>query len=315
MRAWLCVVFVLSTGLPSEAQVPVSSEGDAHRPPGSSAQTSDSSSGNRPWQVNFSLLSAFDGNLTHDLLPLRSYGVSPAAALRYEPGGPFVWGYEVALNRYTGTDEWDRVSHGLYVVMTHRIGPLRLETGGDATWKGSSEDRELSNEFGVSGRIVWKVSDATRVLLSGGSRYKQYPDDPDTSGVSPYVGGKIVRRFGDQRVTLGYKFQTRQSRAQRDRYRRHAYSLGFSMPIDLPGDTLSFELEYRPQTYDRLITVGDTLALREDRRVQLAAVYERPLSARANIVWFAGFERRESNDPRKRYTAPSLAVTVKYRWR
>jgi hypothetical protein len=312
MRTLLGMMFVFSTAFAAHAQTPAPP--DSAR--GGTSTEHRASTATGPWHVNFSLMNAFDGNVSHDVQPLRSYGIAPAAAVRYERAGSLAWGYGVALNSYTGTDEWDRVSHGLYLVMTHRAGRVRLETGGDATWKGSSEDRELSNEFGMSERLVFRISDATRVVLSGAYRYKQYPDDPGTSGLSPAVGGKLDQRFGARRVTVGYKFQVRQSRAERDRYRRHAYSVAFSTPIYSPGDELSLEVEYRPQTYDnRLVKVDGIRVPRQDRRFQLAAVYERPISARTNIVWVAGLEKRDSNDPDKRYTAPSLAMTLRYRWR
>jgi hypothetical protein len=300
-------------GSPQPGQPPIADRGAPPRP----TERAKDASSEQPWYVDFSLVNAFDGNINHDPEPVRSYGLSPTVAFRYERPA-LEWGYDIALNNYSHTDEWDRLSQGLYGVVRQRLGRFRFETGGDATWKGSSEDRELSNEFGISERVLYKLTDATRIAVTGAYRYKQYPDDPGTSGVSPYVSTKFDHRFGDQRLVVGYKYQTRLSQTERDRYRRHVYDVEFSMPIDLPADQLSFELEFRPQAYyQRLIRVedSDVREIRQDRRILLAASYERPISPSVNVIWLVGFEQRDSNDTDKRYSAPSFAMTFRYRWR
>ena len=281
--------------------------------PRSTAAPASESAGRR-WHVDFSLTNAFDGNINHDPEPVRSYGLAPGASFRFEHSS-FELGYDVAFNQYTNTDEWDRISQGVYAIAIHRAGPVRFETGGNITLKGSSEDRELANEYAFSERVVVKLTSDVRLIGIGALRYKQYPLDPETTGFSPYVGAKLDRRFGDNRLTVGYKFQTRHSEAVRDRYRRHVYSIGFSMPIDVEDDELAFEFEYRPQQYERLIRVGDSRVLRQDQRFVLAASYDRPISPRVSAVWFAALEKRDSNDPDKRYFSPSLAMTMRYRWR
>jgi len=271
-------------------------------------------SADRSWHIDFSLMNAFDGNINHDPEPVRSYGLAPGASFRYEHRS-FEFGYDVAFNRYTNTDEWDRISQGVYAIAIQRAGPLRFETGGNVTLKGSSEDRELANEYAFSERVVLKLTSEMRLIATGALRYKEYPLDPETSGMSPYVGAKFDRRFGDSRLTVGYKFQTRHSEAVRDRYRRHVYSVAYSMPIDVQDDELAFELEYRPQRYERLIRVGDARVWREDRRLVCAASYVRPISARISAIWVAALEKRDSNDPDKRYFSPNVAMTMRYRWR
>jgi hypothetical protein len=163
------------------------------------------------WLVNLSLLNMFDGNINHDPAPIRSYGFVPAASFAYESSADprFIMGYDIAANQYTGTDEWDRISHGLHAGVNARAGKRwRFEADGQATWKGSSDDRELSNEFGLSARAAYRVLKGTRLVLLGTVRYKQYPDDPGTSGPAPYVGGKLEQRLpGSRRLVFGYKHE------------------------------------------------------------------------------------------------------------
>jgi len=272
-----------------------------------------------PWHLDLALSNVFDGNINHDPVPVRSYGIVPAAGVRYETGGDtdFVWGYEIAANTFTGTDQWDRISHGLYSSVEHRLGTrVRVEASAAATWKGSSEDRELSNEYGASGRTTIRLLERTRLSLGGGYRYKQYPDDPETSGPSPFAVLKVDQRLdGDRRLSVGYKYQTRQSQAVRDRYRRSAYLVSFATPIAPRGGRLEAGAELRFQHYERLIKVGSTRVLRRDRRLALDASYRLPVNHRTDVVWFAGYESRDSNDDDKRYRAPAFGMTMVYHWR
>jgi hypothetical protein len=47
----------------------------------------------------------------------------------------------------------------------------------------------------------------------------------------------------------------------------------------------------------------------------LDASYRRPINRRTDVVWFAGFESRDSNDEDKRYEAPAFGMTMVYHWR
>ena len=272
------------------------------------------------WHGALSVANLFDGNVSHDLIPIRSYGVVPAVVVAYQSAGDtgFGLGYEIAANSYTGTDEWDRISHSLSTTFARRIGRrLRLETGGEASWRGSSEDRELANIFGVSQRAAYRVSTSTRVALTGVYRYKQYPDDPLTSGPSPSIGAKIDQRLpGDRRFSFSYKYQSRLSEGPRNRYRRSVYAIELSTPLIVSGDRLSIEFEYRPQLYDqRMVKVAGAQMLRADRRLTAGAVYRRPISERVEASWACGLESRLSNDPTKAFLAPTFGITMSYRLR
>jgi hypothetical protein len=284
-----------------------------------SAQSNGTTNDSPRWHGTMSLSNLFDGNINHDLEPIRSYGIVPAAEVVFasssEPA--FAWGYEIASNRYTGTDEWDRISHSMYSVWSYRLGSrLRFETRGAASWKGSSEDRELANEFGASQRVAFRITSSTRVAVTGAYRYKQYPDEPETTGPSPYIATKLDRKLSDgRRLTVGYKYQSRLSQSVRDRYRRSAYTVDYAFPLSRPDERITIEAEYRPQRYERLIKVAGERVLRRDQRFISGAAYERPLNDRATARWFAGLETRNSNDPDKHFMAPSFGMSIVYRVR
>ena len=270
-----------------------------------------------PWSVDFALMNTLDGNINHDPTPVRSVGLAPVAHIAYQPQGQprWTWDYEIALNRFTATNEWDRVSHNLGAAFVARPARgVQLQTEAEASYKGSSEDREIANEVGVSERIAVRLAGGFRVVGFGGYRYKEYPDSPGTSGPSPYVGGKVDRRFGERRLAFAYKFQTRDSQATRDQYRRHVWTASYSTAL-FHGDRLTGEFEYRAQRYNRLIKVGANRVLREDRRMLATATYERRVAQRFSVVWVAAFEERVSNDVQKEYVAPSFVSVVRYHWR
>lgn len=271
------------------------------------------------WHAAVSLTNLFDGNIDHAQNAVSSYGVIPGAQIGFErsSGLAFAWQYEIAANHYSGTDEWNRLSHNVFASVGYRpTKRVRFETGAEANWKGSSDDRELANTFGVSQRATYRIATSTRIGLTAAYRYKQYDDDPGTSGPSPYIAGKIEQRLPqDRRLTFGYRYQRRLSHAVRDRYRRTAYALEFATPVMGSGDRLSLGLEYRAQRYERLIRVAGRQVLRSDRRLVAEVAYTRPMSDRTQMRWIAGLESRSSNDPTKGFLDPSFGVSVDYRLR
>ncbi len=264
--------------------------------------------------VDFSVTNAFDGNLTRDEVPLRSYGLAPGVSVRYNPPGPFEAGYDVAFLEYTATDRWDRVSHAVSASMTRRLAGVRLQTRAEGTWKVPADTLDLTRQAEVSERATVALAESTRLQLTAAWRYRYYIDHPETSGISPYLSGRLDRRFGDRHAVVGYRFQTRQSRARADRFRRQGYSVGFSTPVTRPDDELALEFEFRPQIYQGFIDESPDPVRRRDRRVVMTAEYERPVGARITMRWLAGFQKRTSNDPDKRFTDPTVALTLRYRW-
>lgn len=265
--------------------------------------------------VDFTLMNAFDGNLNRQVVALPSYGLAPGAVLRYDTRGALAWDYAIALNEYTGTDHWDRLSHLVGATLNRGSGRIRSETRAEGTWKVPSDDRELTKQAELSERLTVHASAASSLQISGAWRYKYYVDHPESSGPSPYLGARLDRRFGRRGLAVAYRFQTRHARLRSDRYYRHGYATTFSTPLFGPGDDLSLSVEYRPQLYEGLVQSGDDVARRRDRRMLLNATYERPLSPRMNMLWLAGYQRRWSNDRSKAFVEPLLALTVRYRWR
>ncbi len=265
-------------------------------------------------RVDFTLMNAYDGNLNREPVALRSYALAPGVSVHYEPAGAFGWAYDGALNEYTGTDRWDRLSHTVSGVMTRHRGLMRAETLAVGSWKVPTDDREITKQVELAERLTLALTDATRLQLVGAYRYKYYVEHVETSGNSPYAGARIEHRYGTRHVAFAYRFQTRESRAIRDRFKRHGYAASFSTPLSR-ADDLSLEFEFRPQTYGGLVPAGNALVHRHDRRILTSATYQRPVTARVNLLGLAGFQRRWSNEPIRRYVEPTLTLSLRYHWR
>jgi hypothetical protein len=270
------------------------------------------------WYVTMSFANLLDANVSHTIDPIRSYGTVPSLQLRHERPDRtgWTWTYEVAAHNYTGTDEWDRISQNLDASIGHRLTKrLRTETSAEANWKGSSDDREVANTFGVAQRAAYRLTGSTRLSIGGAYRYKVYGDSPGTSGASPYIGGKVDQRLhGDLRLTAGYRYQMRLSQTVRDRYRRAAYTVTLAAPLG-SADRISLDLELRTQQYQRLIKVAGRQVPRIDRRTIAELAYARKLNERSEVRWICGFESRTSNDPSKRFVDPTFGMTMGYRLR
>lgn len=269
------------------------------------------------WSAGLSLANVYEGNVNHDVTPLQSYGLVPAFDLAFAtPKSGFTFAYEIADNRYTATNEWDRVSQAMESSFRRNLGKrVRLDATAEASFKGTSEDRELANMVGVSPRATFILNKRTRVSVSGAWRYKAYPDEPGTSGPSPSAGFKVDRRMASTRLTAGYKYQTRQSQAVRNRYQRSMYTGEFTLPLGGAANRLSVEVEYRTQRYQRLIKAAGRQVPRLDRRIAADVHYDYTIGPRAFIRWTYAFERRRSNDPSKDFFAPIAAMTVHYQVR
>src|SRR6185295_4806779 len=110
MRPLVVVMVIAVSGLLARAQTP--SAGKPPDPPKDSVAGPPASGAQLPppehrWRLDLTAVNLFDGNINHDPVPLRSYGFTPAAAIRYDSRAnepAFTFGYEIAGNTYTGTD-------------------------------------------------------------------------------------------------------------------------------------------------------------------------------------------------------------------
>jgi hypothetical protein len=118
-------------------------------------------------------------NVNFDQEDRDAYGLVFGGGVGYA-GDDFELGYEVAGHSYTNTSRWDRVSHRLEAEFEHDLpGNWELETVGQISFKGSSEDRDLvDQDFEISPRLEYRFTDERRLRLFTTHRLKRYDDAP-----------------------------------------------------------------------------------------------------------------------------------------
>ena len=105
----------------------------------------------RRWWMSMSLATVFDTNITHDEQQVGAFGLVPSFGFHFRdnPEKPSLEvDYEVALHRYNNTDEFDRVSHNLTLEYRKQlVKRFYAKTTAEMSLKGSSEDREINNNY------------------------------------------------------------------------------------------------------------------------------------------------------------------------
>jgi hypothetical protein len=278
-------------------------------------------SASRRFWLSMSMSSEFDTNITHDERGLGSFGVVPSFGAHFvdNPEKPsFEADYEVALHRYTKTNEFDRVSH--YFTASYRRQLARrwyAKTVGEVSLKGSSEDRDVNNQYVLEQQLQYRPNTANRLTAFAAYRLKRYPiAEQGSNAIDSYAGGKYERRLKAGRAwTLGYRYDKNRAQDPRNRYVRWSYNTEFSTPLSAANrDLLTLGLRYSPRPYARLIKVNGERVPRRDRRWVFDALYERQLSRDVRMGWSYSYETRNSNDPDKKFASNLFGVTFNFNW-
>lgn len=265
----------------------------------------------RRWWMSMPLASVFDTNITHDERQVSAFGLVPSFGLHFRdnPERPSLEvDYEVALHRYNNTDEFDRVSHNLTAVYRKQLlKRLYAKTTGEISLKGSSEDREINNNYIIEQQLQYRFASNTRVAGLAAYRLKRYPlQDQDSNAIDSYAGAKIEQRFrGDRRVEFYYRYDHNRAWDPRNNYVRRTYSVEFETPLSLRRrDSIIAEFRYSPRTYqNRTTRVNGIRVPREDKRWVFDVSYERALRPNLLMAIDYQYEKRDSNDPDKLFTS------------
>lgn len=324
-----CLLFACAS--PARGQ---STEGDAERKTAATAtkkkkaarasakeQEGEQKSRRRFWLFG-SLSTVFDSNVEHDERRLRSFGFVPSFGFHFQNDAEkpsFEAEYEVGFHRYTRTDSFDRVSHYFTSAYRKRLpGRFSSRTTAEVSLKGSSEDRDVNNQYSLEQQLQYRVTPTARVSAFAAYRIKRYPlVDAGKNAIDPYVGGKFQHELkGGREWELSYRYDKNRSQDPKDRYVRWTYEAQFATPLFRSRrDLLTVEARYSPRLYARQIKVdGGGRAARKDRRWVFEFDYERPLSRGVRLGLGYQFEKRDSNDPEKKFDAHVLGITFGFDW-
>ena len=271
-----------------------------------------------------SLSSIFDSNIDHDENNVHSFGLIPSLGFHFQNSlekPAFEFDYETARHRYTNTSRWDRTSHKARASYERRLSNfLASETTGEMSIKGSSEDRELINQYVLRQEFKIRASRSRRFNVFAAYRIKRDEDDPGRNAIDPYIGGSFEQRFEEQRsLEISYRYDKNRSLNPRNRYVRWTYGAEFRTPFLRADRLLAIEVKYRPQLYARTIEIEDNNGddhdvTRRDRRWIVGASWLRPVGEQFDIGFRYNFEMRRSNDVEKNFNSHLGGVTLTYRW-
>ena len=265
------------------------------------------------------LATSFDTNINHDPQGVSSFGVVPSLGVHFQNSverPSFEIEYEIAAHNYTNSKEWDRVSHSLLMsYRKHLFGGWSTRTESEITLKGSSEDRELNNQYILRQQLEYRVNENSRLQLAGAYRVKRDPVDSGSNAIDPYVGVRFIQKLAsDKRWALSYRYDKNRSWDPKNRYIRWAYEAEFAMPIVDRRTRLSFDLTYKPRLYGRTVKVDGERVPRRDGRWIFETQFERQLRSDLLMVFVYRFERRASNDPDKDFQSNQAGFALTYRW-
>lgn len=286
--------------------------------PPAPAPTTPSRSDRGPFTFAFHNVYLLDDNINHsrdDPHETRGAVFGLEATWKTPVSKPnFEISYEIARHFHTA-DEWDRLSHDVRASWEQRLSKhWNVETVGEVSLKGSTEDRDISDQYIFSPRLEYRFTREKRVRAYGAYRIRRYDVDPERDGNNRYVGIEYLYRGGVRRLDLGLRYEVNRAESDRHHYTRWSYYAEYTTPISR-RDRLTFEANYRPRRYDvRTVRVGDHRELRYDRNWILRAVAGHLL--RSNLELFAEyrFETRSSNDSDKDFSEHSAAAGIAYRF-
>jgi hypothetical protein len=188
------------------------------------------------------------------------------------------------------------------------------------TIRGSSEDRELNNQYVLGQELELRPSRVQRFKLFAAYRLKRYPlGNSDRNAIDPYVGGSFEQRLGQRSLEFSYRYDKNRSWSERQRYVRWTYGAEFKTPFLRRDNLLTIEAKYRPQLYARNVKIEvdngpNFREPRRDRRWIFDVSWQRPLNDKLLMGLMYRFEARRSNDLDKNFNSHLGGVTLTYRW-
>ena len=310
---------------PAGATAAISSDTLASGSPGSSSSRNtgkSSAKSNAPWNpfaISSFVTSVYDSNIGRDRADLESYGLIAGSSGRYQssrlhPG--LAATYTIAKHSYTRGEEWNRVSQDLNVVASRSLTRrLTLETVGEVTLKGSSEDRDVSDQYTFLPRLNYRLRTSQRVRLYGAYRVRRYVVTTERNAANRYAGLEFRQNVGKSgQWETGYRFETNSAREERRSYTRRTYATQYTQRV-WDRDQIVGELKYRTQRYNKRAVRVDSVAVpRMDHRFQPSLTVIHQLSQRVGLELDYDFENRTSNDPRRGYHDHLFTLSSRYNW-
>lgn len=276
---------------------------------------------NRHFSAALQFSSIFEDNIEHDadVDAIQSYGMVPSLHVRFHSGGEdriFTLEYLVARHAYSNTERWDRVSNAFRAAFESELtDALHLQTSAELSLRGSSEDRDVSNQFQVVQEIEYRFTRRHRLQLYGTYRVKRFPDQPGVRDLKPNVGLNFERRNSDgERFETGARYEVNREEEIRGNYNRWTFDVEYRTPEFNRGrDQFEVGVKHRRKKYEaRFVELDDEDYLREDNRLSIDAIWIHHFNRGVSTELGYEFETRGSNDPERLYEANAFRFVMTY---
>lgn len=273
----------------------------------------------KPLSVTSFVTSIYDSNINRVRVDTGSYGLVGGSSGRYQssrshPG--LAATYTIAKHSYTTGNKWDRVSHDLNVVMSRSLTRrLTLETIGEIALKGSSEDRDISDQYIFLPRLGYRPRASQRARLYGAYRLRRYDVTTTFNAINRYAGVDFRQDVGlSGQWEAGFRFETNSAEDARRSYTRRTYSTQYASQLSA-RDQFVGGLKYRRQRYDnRLVKIDSMRVPRMDNRIEPSLSLVHRFSGRVWLELDYDYENRTSNDPKRGYRDHRFTVSSQLHW-
>lgn len=272
----------------------------------------------RSWSGFARVANAYDSNIDQDDQNHQAFGVIVGGGVQYvdNPGDPsLTFSYETGLHRYGGTDRWDRLSHFARMQYVHDLsGPWKADVTGEVSLKGTTEERELSNQFNVIPRLQFRIDKHRRVRVFGAWRERRY-EDTQRNARNRYVGTEFAHRDerGDE-WALEVRYERNDADGARYQWNRMSYGVEYGMAIGQRG-RLEIDVKYRLLNYTaRTVEIEDVDVPRRDHRWTPSVVWRHNVTGATELRLGYVHDGRISNDPSRDFGASQFICSVSRRF-
>ena len=270
--------------------------------------------------VELQFSNIYEDNIDHDseLESIPSYGMVPSLQLqiRSSASNPlFTLDYLVARHSYSNTERWDRISNAFRGVFKPRISDSFSSSSSiEVSLKGSSEDRDISNQFQVVQEFEYSFTRRHHLQVYGTYRMKRFPGIEDSQTFKPNVGVNFERSNSDgERFESGARYEFNKRNDPGGNYKRWTFSVAYRSPEFNERDQFEIGIKHRRKFYtQRLIEIEDEDYLRQDNRMSIDAVWAHQFKGGVTLELGYEYETRSSNDPDKLYEANAFSLVMIY---
>jgi hypothetical protein len=263
--------------------------------------------------------SVFDTNIDHAADARRDYGVVFMGGLAWQNHAArpsLAFRYEAAVHQYLDSPQWDRLSQRADASFEKKLAKRwTTETRAEVSLKGSSEDRELSNQYTILEQLDYRIVRGLELRLFGLARLKRYPaPDEGRDATNTYAGTALRTRRGRARFEIGSRYENNDARDPVRDYRRWVHAA--EVAVVGRHDLLDLGVKLYDQHYPfRIVDDGPAEGeLRQDDRWVAAASWQHRFHDDLGIEVAYRYERRTSNEPDKGYNAHQVGLSFLYRF-